>query len=181
MIKSQQNWLKHGVEQFALRSQNLLSLFGKKRTCLSGRSRSPYVFIRWVIKHIVVITEAYQFVTFIQIIFNILRCMSTPYAEEIIGDHQRGFRRHRSTMIIYSTFVKYLKKECEAVHQLFTHFKKVYDSDRREVLYNILVESGITMKLVRLIKMYLNETYITVRVGKHLSDMIPIMNSLKRM
>ena len=35
------------------------------------------------------------------------------------------------------------------------------------------------MKLVRLIKMCLNETYRRVRVGKHLSDMFPIRNGLK--
>jgi hypothetical protein len=34
-----------------------------------------------------------------------------------------------------------------------------YDSVRREVLYNIFIEFGVTMKLVRLIKMCLNETY----------------------
>ena len=38
------------------------------------------------------------------------------------------------------------------MHQLFIDFKKVYDSLRREVLYNILIELGIPMKLVRLIK-----------------------------
>jgi hypothetical protein len=37
-------------------------------------------------------------------------------------------------------------------------FKKAYDSARREVLFNILKEFGIPMKLVRLIKMCLNET-----------------------
>jgi len=68
----------------------------------------------------------------------------------------------------------------EAVHQLFTHFKKAYDSVRREVLYNILVEFGITMKQVRLIQMYLNETDSRVRVGKHLSDMFTIKNTLKQ-
>jgi hypothetical protein len=48
----------------------------------------------------------------------------------------------------------------ESVHQLFIDFKKAYDSVRREVLYKILIEFGIPMKLVRLIKMCFNETYI---------------------
>jgi len=43
-------------------------------------------------------------------------------------------------------------------------------------LYNILVEFVIPMKLARL---YLNDTYVTVRVGKHLSDIFPIENGLK--
>jgi hypothetical protein len=36
-------------------------------------------------------------------------------------------------------------------------------------MYNILIEFGVLMKLVRLIKMCLNETYSKVRIGKHLS------------
>jgi hypothetical protein len=66
------------------------------------------------------------------------------------------------------------------VHQLFTDFKKAYDSVRGEVLYNILIEFGIPMKLVRLINMCLTETYSTVRVGKNLSDMFPIRNGMKQ-
>jgi hypothetical protein len=45
------------------------------------------------------------------------------------------------------------------VHQLFIDFKIAYDSVRREVLYNILIDFGIPMKLARLMKMYLNATY----------------------
>jgi hypothetical protein len=56
------------------------------------------------------------------------------------------------------------------VHQLFIDFMKAYDSIRREVLYNILVNFGILVKLIRLVKMCLKETYSRVRVGKLLSD-----------
>jgi hypothetical protein len=38
------------------------------------------------------------------------------------------------------------------VRQLFINFKKSYDSVRREVLYNILIEFGEPMKLDKLIK-----------------------------
>jgi hypothetical protein len=50
------------------------------------------------------------------------------------------------------------------------------------VLYSILIEFGIPTKLVRLIKMCLNETCSKVHIGKHLSDLsdnIPIQNDLK--
>ena len=47
-------------------------------------------------------------------------------------------------------------------------------------MYNILIEFGIPMKLVMLIKMCSNETYNKVRVGKGLSDMFPIKNGLKK-
>jgi len=47
-------------------------------------------------------------------------------------------------------------------------------------VYNILIEFGILMKLVRLIKMCLTDTYSRVRVGKNLSDMFPIRNVLKQ-
>jgi hypothetical protein len=36
------------------------------------------------------------------------------------------------------------------------------------------------MKLARLIKMCLSETYSRVQVGKHLSDMFPIKNGFKQ-
>jgi hypothetical protein len=54
--------IKAGVGYFGLRSINVLVLFGKRRNCLrNGRSRSLCLFIRRVIKQIVVIIEAYHF------------------------------------------------------------------------------------------------------------------------
>jgi hypothetical protein len=47
------------------------------------------------------------------------------------------------------------------------------------VLYNILIEFGVPMKLVRLIKMCLNQIYSKVRIGKYLSISFPVHNGLK--
>jgi hypothetical protein len=57
---------------------------------------------------------------------------------------------------------------------------KAYDSIRGEVIYSILIEFGVPMKQVRLIKMCLNETYSKVRIGKQLYDNVPIQSGLKQ-
>ena len=118
-----------------------------------------------------------------KILSNILLSRLAPYAEEINGDQHHGFWCNRSTTDHIFCICQILEKklECnEAVHQLFRVFKKAYDSVRREVLYDILIAFDIPMKLVRLIKMCLNEICTTAWVGKHLSDMFPIKNGLKQ-
>jgi hypothetical protein len=65
------------------------------------------------------------------------------------------------------------------VCQLFIDSKKAYDSIRREVLYDILIHFGVTMKLASVIKMCLNKTYSRVRLDKHLSNKFPIRNVLR--
>jgi hypothetical protein len=86
---------------------------------------------------------------------DILLSRFTPHAEEIIGHHQRGFRCNRSTNDHIFRIRQILEKKweySETVHQLFIDFNKAYDSVRREVFHNILIEFGIPMKLVRLIR-----------------------------
>jgi len=118
-----------------------------------------------------------------KVLSNILVSRLMSYAGEVIGDHQCGFRRNRSTTNHIFCIRQILEKKWdynEAVHQLFIDFKKAYDSVRREVLYNILIEFGVPKELVRLVKMCLTETYNRVRVGKNVSDMFPIRNGLKQ-
>ena len=62
------------------------------------------------------------------------------------------------------------------VHQLFIDFKKVYDSIKREKLYNILVRFGIPKKLVQLVRMCLSR----VRIGNDMSDSFEIRSGLKQ-
>jgi hypothetical protein len=76
---------------------------------------------------------------------------------KLLGDHQHGFRCRSTTDHIFC-IRQILEKKWEyneAVHQLFIDFQKAYDSIRREVLYNILIEFSIPMKPVRLIKICL--------------------------
>jgi hypothetical protein len=100
--------------------------------------------------------------------------MLTRHAKEILVDHQNGFRRSRLTTDHIFCIRQILKKKCkynEALHKLFINFKKAY---------HILIEFGIPVQQLKLIKMCLNETYSRVRVGKHLSDIFPINNYLKQ-
>ena len=58
---------------------------------------------------------------------NILLSRLIPYAKEIIGDHQCGFRRNRSTIDRIFCIRQILEKKWEyneEVHQLFINFKK---------------------------------------------------------
>jgi hypothetical protein len=58
----------------------------------------------------------------------------------------------------------------QTVHQLFIDTKRVNDSVGREVLYNILIEFGVPMKRVRIIKMSLSEIYNKICVWNLVSD-----------
>jgi hypothetical protein len=90
-----------------------------------------------------------------------------------------GFLHNRSTTDHMFCFRQILEKKM-GVPQLFTDFKKAYDSVRREVLYNVLIEFGIPMKLVSLIKMCLNKAYSNGHIDKYSSDNFPIQKDLKQ-
>jgi len=77
-----------------------------------------------------------------KIVSNILLSRLTPYAEKILGDHQCGFRRNKSTtdhIFRIREIFKKIWEYNEAVHQLSINFKKAYHSVRTEDVYNILM------------------------------------------
>jgi hypothetical protein len=66
-----------------------------------------------------------------------------------------GFDITDQLLIRFSAIVRYWRKKWQynqTVHQLFIDCKKAYDSVRREVLYNILIEFGVPIELVRIFK-----------------------------
>jgi len=54
---------------------------------------------------------------------------------------------YRSTIDQIFCIRQILDKNNGRVYQLFIEFEKAYDSVRKEVLYNILIEFGVSMKL----------------------------------
>jgi hypothetical protein len=50
----------------------------------------------------------------------------------------------------------------------------------REVFYNVLIEFGISVEQVWLIKMYLKETYSEVHIVKILSHVFPAQNGVRQ-
>jgi hypothetical protein len=82
--------------------------------------------------------------TLYDISWNTIFSKLNSYIDEIIGDHQCGLRRIRSTtdqIFCIRQIMKKKKLEYNGkVHHLFVDFKKAHDSVRREVLYNNLIE-----------------------------------------
>jgi hypothetical protein len=84
--------IKVGGSKICSEIHNLLTLFGIKRNCLnSGRIQSLYLFIKRVIKQIVVTIVAYRSCQLHTKFYQIFLSRLTSYAEEIIKNHQCEF------------------------------------------------------------------------------------------
>jgi hypothetical protein len=73
---------------------------------------------------------------------------------KLLGITNVDFDRIGQRLIRSSIYVRYWRKSGSIMVQYISSvdFKKAYDSVRRVVLYNILIEFGIPRKLVGLIK-----------------------------
>jgi hypothetical protein len=66
----------------------------------------------------------------------------------------------------------------EEVHQLFMDFRKIYNSVKRKLCMIFSLSSVSAMKLKRLLKICLCETYKTVRIIRLLSELFSIKTVL---
>jgi len=73
-------------------------------------------------KHVLVIIGGISLlpITY-EILSNIMLSRLTPYAEEIIGDHQYGLNAKGQLLTIYSAFVKYLRKNGNTTEQCISY------------------------------------------------------------
>jgi hypothetical protein len=118
-----------------------------------------------------------------KILTNILHKRLEPYAQEILGDYQCGFRRERSTTDQLFTLRLVLEKAYEFVidlHSLFNDFKQAYDTVDRKYIFEVLKEFGIPKKLVNLIKMTLIDSNCRVKIQGQLSTIFKVAVGLRQ-
>jgi hypothetical protein len=133
--------------------------YGKssRRSELCFAFQTTFFVLKWKWDNTVCVCDNLPTVTFAifhrfsyTLLFDILVSRITPCVDKITGYHHCGFRRNRSTTDQIFDICQILEKKREyndRRHQLFIDFEKAYDLVRIEVLYNVLTEFGIPMKL----------------------------------
>jgi hypothetical protein len=117
-----------------------------------------------------------------KILSNVLLPSLTPYTEEIIGDHQCGFQRNRSSTDYILCFLRILQKNGSTVRQCISYFEAsrkpmIQLRGKSCIIFSLSLvshETGKANKNVSKCKCS------RVQIGKHLSDMFPIKNSVKQ-
>ena len=108
-----------------------------------------------------------------KVLTNILLQKLETYSEEIIEDHQCGFRTQRSTtdqiFVVRQGLEKCYEHNIE-LHMLFIDYRQAFDSVSRDTLYEYMEEKGIPKKLIRMIKMTMEQAEAKVMVDGEIGE-----------
>lgn len=118
-----------------------------------------------------------------KIFSNILFDRIIPIIQRETGPCQCEFLPGKLTIDQIFTLRQILHRTNEygvGTHHLFIDFKASYDSINRNQLYQALGELGIPRKLVRLVRMTMNETQCSIRIGGMMSDTLSIKNRVRQ-
>ena len=100
-----------------------------------------------------------------------------------MSQEQNGFRRNRSTTDNIFIMQQILEKCYEyniEMHVLFIDFKQAFDSADRQETIQVIQELRIPNKLVRLIKMTLQNTEASVKIENLTSKPFSISSGLRQ-
>lgn len=133
------------------------------------------------------VCDNYRGIALLDTVYKILaHCIRTklnPYAERAVGEYQSGFRSGRSvTDQIFS--LKQIQSKCYEykipLYTVFIDFKQAYDSIARNELYKAMEDLKVPHKLIRLIRMTMEQTKGSVRINGNVSDEFKIENGLRQ-
>jgi sorting nexin-29 len=86
------------------------------------------------------------------------------------GNYQMGFRPNRSTIdnifIVRQIYEKCY--ECNTdLHNIFIYFSQAFDTVNRYIIYSSLIEHNVPDKLIKLIKLTMQQTKMKVKVNNN--------------
>ena len=97
------------------------------------------------------------------------------YAELTLGEYQAGFRPNRSTVDLIHRQI--LEKCCEfgiELHNIFIDFKQAFDKVNRPKMYESLKLLKIPTKLIRLMKITLENSRAVVKVYQGRTEVLTL-------
>ena len=90
-----------------------------------------------------------------------------------IGNYKMGFRPNRSTIdnifIVRQIYEKCYEYNID-LHNIFTDLSQAFDSVHRYVIYNSLIKHNVPDKLIKLIKLTMQQTKMRVKVNNNYSE-----------
>jgi sorting nexin-29 len=93
--------------------------------------------------------------------------------EPEIGSYQMGFRPNVSTigniLIERQIYVKFYEYNID-LHSTFVDFSQAFDTINRDVIYNSLIKHNVPNKLIKLIKLTMQQTKMKVEVNNSYSE-----------
>jgi len=104
---------------------------------------------------------------------NILNERLKKITENLLGEYQCGFRKNRSTsdqIFIIRQMIEKHYEHNQDLHMLFVDFKQAFDSIDRYKLYQVMEDTKIPHKLIRLVKMTMKNTTARVKVANKLNN-----------
>lgn len=107
-----------------------------------------------------------------KVLSNVINARLQPYAEDILGQYQCGFRKNRSTIdqiFILRQILEKCSEWCVDTYHMFIDFRTAYDSIKRIELYRAMQELGIPEKLTSLTRMTMASALCRVKIEKHYS------------
>ena len=118
-----------------------------------------------------------------KLIARVIRNRLRTYHNRLVGEYQGGFREGRSTTDQIFTLKMIQNQAYEqnlSLHVLFVDFMKAYDSVDRSKLYHAMRCLEIPEKLIRLVKMTLNETINKVAAEGRTSEGFRVVKGVRQ-
>lgn len=106
-----------------------------------------------------------------------------PYATEIVGEYQCGFRKGKSTVDHIHTIRQLAEKHYEYnkdLHLVFIDFKQAYESINRKELWKVLRYLDIPQKYIDLIKMCNSKTNLKIKYQQEMSEKFEVKSGLRQ-